>query len=117
MAYCDLREYLAALESAGRLHRIAREVDKDWEIAAVCRKAFQNIPTAVRPALLFEHVRGYDIPVVAGVLGASPAVYALALETSVENISARWAAALQQPIPPVVVAEGPCQERVLTGEA
>jgi UbiD family decarboxylase len=117
MAYQDLRAYLAALERAGRLHRIAREVDKDWEIAAVCRKAFQNVPTAMRPALLFEHVRGYDMPVVAGVLGASPTVYALALQTSIENVSARWAAALQQPIPPTLVAEGVCQERVLTGDA
>src|SRR4051794_21694072 len=108
MPYRDLREYLGALERAGRLHRITKEVDKDWEIAAVCRKAFQNVPTAVRPALFFEHVRGYDIPVVAGVLGASPAVYATALETTLENVSAKWAAAQQQPIPPMVVPTGVC---------
>ena len=44
MPYADLREFLAKLDAAGKLHRIARQVDKDWEIAAVARVVFQSIP-------------------------------------------------------------------------
>src|SRR3990172_807310 len=35
MAYRDLRSYLAALEERGKLKRVRKEVDKDWEIYAV----------------------------------------------------------------------------------
>ena len=81
MAYRDLRDYVAALEKHGKLKRVTKEVDKDWEIAAVCRQLFKKIPPARRPAVVFENVKGFDIPVVAGVLGASRDIYALGLET------------------------------------
>lgn len=115
MPYRDLRDYLATLERHGKLHRIRKEVDKDWEIAAVCRRVFQTIPPATRPALMFENVRGHDIPVVAGVLGASPQIYALALETSPDQILDKWQHAERNPIPPVRVETAPCQENVLRG--
>ena len=35
MAYRDLRHYLAVLEAAGKLRRVARPVDPAWELAAV----------------------------------------------------------------------------------
>ena len=31
MAYRDLRAYLAVLEEKGKLKRVKKEVDKDWE--------------------------------------------------------------------------------------
>lgn len=117
MPYRDLREYLAALDQAGKLRHIAKEVDKDWEVAAVCRTVFQRIPAAQRPALFFENIKGYSIPIVAGVLGASRAIYALALETSSEGIADKWLKAQRNPIEPVLVANGPCKENVLLGEA
>ncbi|MCZ6450271.1 MAG: hypothetical protein O6918_05325 [Deltaproteobacteria bacterium] len=40
MAYQDLRAYLAALEEKVKLKRVMKEVDNDWEIAAVCRQLF-----------------------------------------------------------------------------
>ncbi|OGQ77830.1 MAG: hypothetical protein A3F90_19395 [Deltaproteobacteria bacterium RIFCSPLOWO2_12_FULL_60_19] len=112
MAYKDLREYLSKLEAAGRLHRITKPVDKDWEIAAVCRVAFERIPEPQRPALLFDQVKGFDIPVVAGALGASRAVYCAALECELGDIQARWSDAEQHPLPPVRVARGPAQENI-----
>ncbi len=117
MAYADLREYLAALERAGKLHRIAREVDKNWEVAAVARRVFQHIPPERRPALLFERVQGHTVPIACGLLGASRQVYALALETTVEGIGARWEQAQQAPIPPEIVASGPCKEVICHGDA
>src|SRR5207302_7675255 len=71
MPYRDLREYLTVLEEAGKLHHIRTEVDKTWEIAAVSRLAFQEIPEERRPALMFDRVAGRDIPLRRGVLGAS----------------------------------------------
>src|SRR5574341_926841 len=100
MAYRDLRDYLAALEKRGKLRRVKKEVDKDWEIAAVCRQLFYKISAERRPALLFENVKGFKIPLVAGALGASRQIYAIGLEAdSVEEINRKWVDALEQPIP------------------
>src|SRR5262245_50037992 len=104
MAYQDLREFLGALDKRGKLHRGKKEVDPDWEVAAVMRRVFQRIPPAARPAMMFERIKGYEMPLVAGVLGASPEVYALALETTVDQIADKWAQAQSNPIPPVRVS-------------
>jgi 2,5-furandicarboxylate decarboxylase 1 len=117
MAYADLREYLSVLEKKGKLRRVKRQVDKDWELAAVCRQLFHKIAPEKRPALLFENVKGFSIPVAAGVLGASKQIYALGLETdSVEGINRKWDEALGNPIPPRMVKTGPCKENVLHGD-
>lgn len=116
MAYKDLREYLAALEIRGKLHHVKKEVDPDWEVAAVIRRVFQRIPPARRPAVMFEHIKGHRMPLVAGILGASPEVYALALETTVDQIADKWAHAQTHPIPPVRVATGPVKDVILTGD-
>jgi UbiD family decarboxylase len=100
MAYRDLREYLAALDQRGKLHRVKKEVDPGWEVAAVLRRVFQRIPPARRPAMMFERIQGHDMPLVAGVLGASPEIYALALETTVDQIADKWAQAQSRPSRP-----------------
>ena len=115
MPYCDLRDYLRTLEAHGKLHRIAREVEREWEISAVCRGVFQDIPERQRPGLLFERIKGFDSPLAAGILGASLDVYSLALETPVERISERWTEAVAHPIAPLLVNSGPCKENILLG--
>jgi UbiD family decarboxylase len=117
MAYADLREYLSALENKGKLKRVKKEVDKDWEVAAVCRQLFKKIPPHKRPALLFENVKGFQIPIVAGVLGASKEIYAIGLETdSVEGINQKWDRALENPLAPRMVSTGPCKENIWHGD-
>ena len=117
MAYADLREYLSALENKGKLKRVKKEVDKDWEVAAVCRQVFKKIPPQKRPALLFENVKGFQIPIAAGVLGASKEVYAIGLETdSVEGINQKWDRALENPIAPRIVSTGPCKDNIWRGD-
>ena len=119
MAYHDLREYVATLEKHGKLKRVTKEVDKDWEIAAVCRQLFKKIPPQKRPALVFENVKGFNIPVVAGVLGASREIYALGLQTeTVEGINRKWDHALGNPIAPRMVSakDAPCKENILHGK-
>ncbi len=117
MGYRNLREYLAALEAAGKLHRVTRPVDKDWEISAVARRVFQRIPPGQRPALFFENVQGQHLPVLVGGLGASRQVYAKALGVEERDIFNSWAQAQLAPREPVVVAEGPCQQVVDLDEA
>jgi UbiD family decarboxylase len=92
-------------------------VDKDWEVAAVCRQLFKKIAPEERPALLFENVKGFSIPIAAGVLGASKEIYAIGLETdSVEGINRKWDDALATPIAPRLVRSGPCKENIRHGD-
>jgi UbiD family decarboxylase len=117
MAYRDLRDYVATLDKRGKLKRITKAVDKDWEIAAVCRQLFKKIPPHKRPAVVFENVKGFKIPVVAGVLGASREIYAIGLETdSVDGINRKWDNALENPIAPRLVKHAPCKENILHGK-
>src|ERR687886_1358277 len=99
--YQDFREYLSTLDARGLLSRVERPVDKDWEIAAVCRVNFQDIPARERTALMFTNVQGFRVPLVAGVLGGSDAIYAAALSTTVDRVLGTWTAGARSPNPPV----------------
>src|SRR5260370_41240234 len=113
MAYADLRQYLAALDREGKLFHVRAEVEREWEIAAVTRRVFQRIPEKDRPGLLFEHVKGSDIPVTVGILGASREAHALALQCSVAEIADRWADAQDNPLEPEPDASGPVKQKIL----
>ena len=110
--YQDFREYLSTLDARSLLSTISRPVDKDWEIAAVCRVAFQDIPSRERPALKFTNIQGHSVPLVAGVLGGSDQIYATALSTTVDKVLDVWSGGARNPIPPVLVDDGPVHENV-----
>ncbi len=116
MPYTDLREFMSKLEASGKLRRVSEQVDKDWEIAAVARVAFQSFPDPVRTALLFENIKGYDTPVVLGVNGGSRSIYCMALECEPGDVQRKWSDSELRPIPPVLVDKGPVQENVFKGE-
>jgi UbiD family decarboxylase len=61
---------------------------------------------------MFDNIKGYDIPLVVGILGGSRAIYSLAMECPVEQAQDKWAAATAQPIAPRLVQDGLCQEEV-----
>ncbi|MBC7105343.1 MAG: menaquinone biosynthesis decarboxylase [Firmicutes bacterium] len=65
MAYRDLREFIAELEARGWLHRVRAEVDPELEITEIT----DRVVKAGGPALFFERVRGYDVPVVTNLFG------------------------------------------------
>ncbi len=115
MPYKDLREYLQVLEDKGLLCHVKQEVDKDWEISAVCRHAFRTISQERRPALMFDCIKGHKIPLVVGILGGSREIYATALGTDQAGVWEKWARG-KSPIPPRLVSSGPCQEVVLKDE-
>lgn len=116
MAFNDLREFLAVLKETNKLKVIDAEVEKDWEIAAVTRRVFQKFDPVQRPALLFNNVKGYSVPVAIGVLGASREIYALALQVEEGQILDKWLQAKQCPVEPELVDDGPCQESISVGE-
>jgi UbiD family decarboxylase len=115
--YRDMRDFVAALESKGKLRRIRKEVDHTWELACIARWMYQALPPEQRFGLLFENVKGSSIPVMTGVLGASPETYAVALQTTPEQVNQKWVASLRNPLPPRVVHSAASQEVVYTGDA
>ncbi len=74
MALDDLRDLLSALREAGELARVAAPVDPRLEVAEIVDRTSK----AGGPALLFEHVRGSDLPLAVNLFGSQRRV-ALAL--------------------------------------
>lgn len=112
MSFADPRDFLACLEEEGDLIRISESVDALYEISAYIRKTSDQ----QGPAILFEKVKGHDIPVVGGLYAARRRVLR-ALGFREEEIVERFKQAADCPIAPVLVEEAPCQEVVLEGEA
>ncbi len=121
--YPDLHDHIAALDEAGLLVRVDREVNKDTEMHPLVRWQFRGgIPEHERKAFLFTNVvdsrgRRYDIPVIVGGLAASREIYRRGIGCELDKIEDRWAEAIANPIPPCEVADAPCHELVFTGEA
>jgi len=62
----DIHELIDILEKAGELKRVKTEVDPDLEIAEVLRRTMYGRG----PAVLFENVRGHDMPVLGNAFGS-----------------------------------------------
>jgi UbiD family decarboxylase len=115
MAYSDLQQYLRRLETSGKLHWIDKAVDPSWEVSAVTRHVFDRYGWKERPALGFRQVGDSPFPLVIGVIGGSPEIYALALSTTVEKIPEIWEKGQRQPIDSVSVRSGVCKEIITQG--
>lgn len=88
MAFSDLREFIDALESRGWLKRIRQPVDCELEIAEITDRV-AKMTGGKNVALLFENVRGYDIPVLMNAFGSMQRM-ALALGAAkLDDIAAR----------------------------
>jgi len=66
MAYKDLHEFIEILEKEGELKRISTEVDPELEISEIT----DRVSKAYGPALLFENVKGSDMPVLINAFGS-----------------------------------------------
>lgn len=111
MPFRDLREFVVFLENKKELSRIKKPVDPRFEIAAYIRKTSD----CKGPAILFEHVRGHDIPVLGGVF-ATRGRALLALESNPGNYVEKFQFALGRLLPPRLVETGPCQEVIHRGK-
>ena len=112
MLHKDLRGFLSYLSDQGELAHVPEPVDPRFEIAAYIRKSSD----VLGPAFLFDNVKGSDMRVAAGVF-CSPvkAEHALRAAGPSEALDV-FAHGLENPIPPVLVDDGPCQEVVITGD-
>ena len=69
MAFKDLREFISELEQRGWLKRITAPVDADLEITEITDRV-SKMEGSKNVALLFENVRGYDMPVLMNMYGS-----------------------------------------------
>jgi 4-hydroxy-3-polyprenylbenzoate decarboxylase len=62
----DIHQYIEKLENAGELKRVKTQVDTNLEIAEILRRTMY----ANGPALLFENIKNYDMPVLGNAFGS-----------------------------------------------
>lgn len=107
------RDFLAQLERAGELLRIRETVDPQYEVCAWCRHAADDHG----PALLFESMKGYDMPALANLYGTRQRI-AMAMGVPLEDLVPTIEQRLQHRLPPVAIGrdEAPCKEVVWTGD-
>lgn len=79
VAYKDIREFIEVLEKKGLLRRIKNEVSADLEITEILDRTVKT----GGPALLFENVKGYKMPVFANAFGT---MERMCLSLSVDNL-------------------------------
>ncbi len=95
MAYNGLSEFIECLERRGELVRVREQVSRDLEITEIADRAMK----LQGPALLFESVEGFDVPVLINAYG-SPGRMALALGVDdVNDVAHRIEALLQTESP------------------
>lgn len=108
----DLGSYLELVESKDDLVRIAGPVDPRYEVSALVAKLARE--RRRRPVLLLENVKGSALPVVTN-LHASRRRMALAMNTEPREVQRAFLGAMERPVAPVVVDNGPVKEVVHTG--
>ena len=67
--YKDLREFIKDLEAQDELIRISKEVDTELEITEIADRVSKSIGMHNK-ALLFENVKGYEMPVLINSMGS-----------------------------------------------
>ncbi len=136
-APASMQELVSLLDARGELRRVRVPVSADLEITEITDRVSKG-PAAQNVALLFENVRGHDIPVATNLFGsASRMALALGAE-SLDEVGARLGALLSPELPRGMRAvmdrlrmgleaarafphridgDAPCQEVVVTGDA
>lgn len=99
------------LESRGELKEVTKEVNRVKEAQLIATKS------AIEggPALLFKNVKGYETPVLVGILATKQRMY-YAFETTRENFAKKFQNALRNPVRTKTTHKGICQEVILDGE-
>src|SRR5919107_2356650 len=67
MVFDDLLEFVDAIEPIGELKRVNVEVNPNLEIAEIMRRLMYS---GKSPAILFENVKGFDIPILGNAFGS-----------------------------------------------
>jgi 4-hydroxy-3-polyprenylbenzoate decarboxylase len=133
VAFQDLREFVALLESRGRLRRVGLPVKRELEITEIADRVVKG-PVDRNVALLFERVEGFTMPVLINAFGTEERMaWALGVER-LDELGERIKGLLDLKVPgglldkfrkglelldvaragPKSVRSGPCQEVVET---
>jgi 2,5-furandicarboxylate decarboxylase 1 len=109
----DLRSFIDQLaRTPGQLLTTDVPVDPKLELTSIIYKLEKQNR---QPAVLFRNVRGSAMPVLTNLFGHRERL-ALALDTTGGKLNQVYREREKRLIPPVLVASGPIQERVLTGD-
>jgi len=98
------RSFLEELDQNGELIRIRKEVSTEYEMAGI-------IDALGEKPVFFENVKESSIPVVGGLV-SSKELIARALNIKKGQLLRKLSNAIENPLPPDVVAKGECQEIV-----
>ncbi len=129
----DMQTFVAELESRGWLKRISVEVDPELEISEIT----DRVTKAAGPALLFENVKGSDIPLLINTYGTKERMCLALGADDFDEVAARVKTLIKPEIPttlmqkikklpelaqlgrlpPKIVKRGVCQEVVHTDDA
>jgi len=99
----DLREFIDYLEGAKELVRIDEEMSPRFEIPGVMKYLDKTLE---KPAVFFQKVKGYDVPIAGSLLGSRKRL-AMAMGTEEEAISEEYRKRRENPIKPKVLDAGP----------
>ncbi|MDG6929189.1 MAG: UbiD family decarboxylase, partial [Nitrososphaerota archaeon] len=108
------RSYLNLVEKSGELKRETGEVNAKFEIAAIHMK----VQAEKGPALLFENVKGFDMPVLVNMLSTRKRLamgLGLPADVTFEKLNEELVKRVRKEVEPVVLETGPCKE-VVVGE-
>jgi 4-hydroxy-3-polyprenylbenzoate decarboxylase len=128
----DLREWIALLEQEGELVRVAAEVDPHLEVTEIV----DRVVKASGPALLFEHAKGSELPLLINQFGSERRMCLAFGVGKLDDVAAKLSDVLELQPPeglaakvrglktlksiadsrPQVVRRGACQEIVLRGD-
>jgi 4-hydroxy-3-polyprenylbenzoate decarboxylase len=97
MIFKDMRKFLELLEGKGLLKRVREEVDPNLEASEIMNRLVKK----GGPAVIFDNVKGHNIPIVANLFGTEERV-AMGLGIKEEELGniGRFLAYLQRPEPP-----------------
>lgn len=107
----DLRTYMDALRAKNLIADIKTEVDWDIELGSVLR----TVEKQKNQAALFHKVKDRTFRVCGGMLSNMDCV-AVALGCEKADVTDVLGKALENPVKPRIVADGPCHENVWTGD-
>lgn len=106
-----IRAFLDVLRQHGQLRVINVPVDWELEVGAI----LHEVNRRKGPAILFDRVKDYRIPLLAGALSTTPRI-ALALglppDTPSLAIIKTYKERVKKGLPPLVVQGAPCKERI-----
>src|SRR6266508_3428810 len=128
----DLRDWIARLEREGELVRVAAEVDPELEITEITDRAVK----AGGPALLFENVKGSELPLLINQFGTERRMCLAFDAPSLDAVASKLSEVLEMQPPqglvdkvrglqklksiadsrPKTVRRAPCQDVVLEGD-